>query len=441
MNPPSSTPTTAHSSLSRKAAPSPPAVINAESSQAVVHDRGPSAASVVTVETFPSQSAQEADRHQASSSAAKKVMDWFRRKSMAKDTLVQLKQGGVKSDSTSSFVRVGESPVRSTRDGRIGQSATNLGAMSSTSSVGHANEAELGETRKDSLPDSATLPKEPQAVSAPAIVDSRGAPASPLQTESAPARTPLGPAANKANIVPPGSVSASDLLSSSRGDTLSIPRSKTSTQPQGSSSAIMPSRIPPRASSSQRPEETKMRVHTGLVDQSALSSKPPKEVMHEVLRVLQEMGIEIKKENEYRLRCARARRRKSDATPGPGLGSFIGSGSGMSAFAMMANASSSKVSLKLFCLWETRADHRPMLVVCRCRALPAAASCPAAGSRACFYDEACPTLPIPPVCNRASRTSSDHHPPPRLALGRPRFLAAPDLSYTSQCMVNTRWYC
>ena len=344
MNPPSSTPITAHSSLSRKAAPSPPTVFNAESSQAVVHDRGPSAASVVTVDNFSSQAAQDADRHQASSSAAKKVMDWFRRKSMAKDTLVQLKQGGVRSDSASSFVRVGESPVQPSRESRIAQNATNLGAMSSTSSVGHTQDAELANIREDTLPESATLPKESQATGQTEIIAAGLASALPLQAGSAPARTPLGPAANKVNVLQPGSVSATDLLSPARGDTLPFPRSKTSTQPQGSTSATLPSQVPPRSASSPRLDETKMRVHTGLVDQSALSSKPPVEVIHEVLRVLQEMGIEIKRENEFRFRCTRARRRKTGPTTGLGLGGVIGSGSGMSPFAAMTNASSSKVS-------------------------------------------------------------------------------------------------
>jgi len=83
-----------------------------------------------------------------------------------------------------------------------------------------------------------------------------------------------------------------------------------------------------------------MRVHTGLVDQSALSSKPPKEVMAEVTRVLIEMGMEVKKENEFKLRCTRARRRKAGAVTGLGLGTVM-SGSSLGG-AFMGTASSSK---------------------------------------------------------------------------------------------------
>jgi protein-serine/threonine kinase len=95
-----------------------------------------------------------------------------------------------------------------------------------------------------------------------------------------------------------------------------------------------------------RGDEHKLRVHTGLVDQSALSSKPPKEVMSEVLKVLLEMGMEVKRENEYRLRCTRVRRKKAGATTSLGLGSVMSVGSGMSPFALMNNASTSRVSVR-----------------------------------------------------------------------------------------------
>lgn len=60
-----------------------------------------------------------------------------------------------------------------------------------------------------------------------------------------------------------------------------------------------------------------MRIHTGVLDQSALSSKPPQEVMAEVIRVLIEMGMDVKRENEYRVRCTRVKKK------GRGFGSVI----------------------------------------------------------------------------------------------------------------------
>lgn len=335
MNP-SSTPGTAQSLVSAKTAPSPPIIVQSAGIQPTPAAHGQSSPSIVTVDNFAARQAEAQKQHPASSSAAKKVMDWFRRKSHAKDTLNSLKDGGLRSDSASSFVQVSDSPVRAARENRMAQSAANLAAMSSTSSVGHVQETS---NETDPVPDSATLPKD-QAV----IQSSR-----PIEIAS-PARVPLGPAASKTNIAPPASASSSDLLSPHRGGTLPTPSRSKSLSPDmviaqqaGSVSAILPSRAPPRSSPTKTSDETKMRVHTGLVDQSALSSKMPKEVMSEVVRILQEMGMEIKKENEFRLRCTRARKRKTGATTGLGLGSVISVGSTMGS--LMNSASVSKVSL------------------------------------------------------------------------------------------------
>nr|XP_019012409.1 CAMK/CAMKL/KIN4 protein kinase [Kwoniella pini CBS 10737]OCF51190.1 CAMK/CAMKL/KIN4 protein kinase [Kwoniella pini CBS 10737] len=293
-----------------------------------------SSPSIVTIDAFSAQqSTSPQNQKNASSKAAKKVMDWFRRKSLAKDTLVNLKSAGVKSDSQSSFVRV--SPARPTAGpSRVVQhgSTANL-AMSSVSSIGHTTEGPIINVsssedpvqRQHAQPESATLPA------------NRSITKSVISAE--PARIPLGEAINKTNVQ-----STSDLLSPARARVPTPERSK--------SHRVSPN-VTPRTSSAlnqqstsintrQRSgsEDVKMRVHTGLVDQSALSSKPPKEVMNEVLNVLREMGIEIKRENEFKLRCTRARRRKAGATTA--LGSVMSVGSGMSPFTLMGNASSSR---------------------------------------------------------------------------------------------------
>lgn len=88
--------------------------------------------------------------------------------------------------------------------------------------------------------------------------------------------------------------------------------------------------------------EARLRVHVGVVDQSALTSKGALEVMEQVLKVLHGMGIEVKRESEFKLRCSRARRKKAGAMTGLGLSTF-GNGS-MASMATLANASSSNVS-------------------------------------------------------------------------------------------------
>lgn len=137
-----------------------------------------------------------------------------------------------------------------------------------------------------------------------------------------------------------------------------------------------------------RNDDHKLRVHTGVVDQSTLSSKPPKEVMDDVLRVLSEMGIEIKRENEFRYRCTRVRRRKAGPTTGLGLGSVMSVGSGK----VMGSASSSRVSrflpfraltVHLNQYLRNQTDVRPILGAYRFRALLRQGSCPQEVSRGC----------------------------------------------------------
>ncbi|WWC59963.1 uncharacterized protein I303_102526 [Kwoniella dejecticola CBS 10117] len=321
-------------------APSKPSpVVEREGIQPVPNPpAGQSSPSIVTVDALSAQQSTSPHNHKngnASSKAAKKVMDWFRRKSLAKDTLVNLKSPGLKSDSQSSFVRV--SPARPTTSRVVqGGSTANL-AMSSVSSIGHTTEGPIINVSVSDEPREGQQ-AQPESATLPAATSSRSAPSTHSNAE--PARVPLGEAINKTNVQ-----STSDLLSPARARVPTPERSKShrvspNVTPR-TSSALNQTTVPATTTRTRSTsEDVKMRVHTGLVDQSALSSKPPKEVMKEVLVVLQEMGMEIKRENEYRLRCTRARRRK--AGPTTALGSVISVGSGMSPFTLMGNASASK---------------------------------------------------------------------------------------------------
>ncbi|KAI8874878.1 hypothetical protein K501DRAFT_203789, partial [Backusella circina FSU 941] len=52
-----------------------------------------------------------------------------------------------------------------------------------------------------------------------------------------------------------------------------------------------------------------LRTHHGAVDQDALTSQAPLEIMEQVKQVLDELGLEYKRENnEYKLRITRKRR-------------------------------------------------------------------------------------------------------------------------------------
>jgi len=58
--------------------------------------------------------------------------------------------------------------------------------------------------------------------------------------------------------------------------------------------------------------DSKIRVHSGAVDQSALTSRPPYEVFIVVKQTLVSMGIEIKREGDFKVRCVRRKRKVID---------------------------------------------------------------------------------------------------------------------------------
>lgn len=295
--------------------PSPPIVSGTQ----VVHPHGQSAPSIVTFDALASQQAAAAKENKhASSNAAKKVMDWFRRKSYARDTLSNVNAAHIRSDSTSSFVQVSGSPARKAAPATAEASSANL-AMSSTSSFARTTEntpnVAVAETLPSVEPTETTRPGHAAEASAPeadsAATEKK---AQPHLDMPSPARSiSHNPAPNVAKAA------ASSDAAATRS-TFKVPAARAT-------------------------DDSKMRLHNGVVNQSALSSKPPKEVMDEVLKVLQDMGIDIKRENEYRLRCTRVRKRKAGATTGLGLGSVMSVGSTMGGFSLLGNASSSRVSL------------------------------------------------------------------------------------------------
>ncbi|KAG0173620.1 hypothetical protein DFQ28_011112 [Apophysomyces sp. BC1034] len=54
--------------------------------------------------------------------------------------------------------------------------------------------------------------------------------------------------------------------------------------------------------------DSKLRTHHGAVDQDALTSRPPNEVFMEVKQALLSMGIDVKRDGEYKLKCTRRKR-------------------------------------------------------------------------------------------------------------------------------------
>ncbi|KAF9234997.1 Pkinase-domain-containing protein [Melanogaster broomeanus] len=75
---------------------------------------------------------------------------------------------------------------------------------------------------------------------------------------------------------------------------------------------------------------------------TTITTRPPPEVIKHVCKVLEEMGMDIKAESEYKYRCVRAKRKKSGVAGGLGFGG-VGSGSGLAAFTMVGSAASNGV--------------------------------------------------------------------------------------------------
>ncbi|BEI88004.1 uncharacterized protein CcaverHIS019_0107220 [Cutaneotrichosporon cavernicola] len=263
--------------------------------------------SVITVDAFGDSQVQRT----ASSSAAKRVMDWFRRKSLAKDTLSTIKSGSTRADSISSsasrpsitadrgYVHVtapanaGEQPKSIVRDESVNP-LTDSPSIVVSDSTPQSKSPERKETTRRKQPES-------RQSSVP----------SPEK------RVPLAPANGKANV-------DKTLLSPEAGALPTRSKSvRVRNAPSTAAALVNPQHV---ADASQQVngtlsvEDSKMRVHSGLVDQSVLTSRPPKEVMAEVIRVLHGMGMDAKQEADYRLRCTRVRRRKAGPTTGLSTG-------------------------------------------------------------------------------------------------------------------------
>jgi protein-serine/threonine kinase len=94
-----------------------------------------------------------------------------------------------------------------------------------------------------------------------------------------------------------------------------------------------------------------IRIHHGAVDQTTITTKPPPEVFKHVREVLEGMGVEIQMESEYKYRCVRPKKRKGSMVVGStagavgGVGSAsAGSGAGLAAITIVGSAASNGVS-------------------------------------------------------------------------------------------------
>ncbi|KAF5391952.1 hypothetical protein D9757_003231 [Collybiopsis confluens] len=88
-----------------------------------------------------------------------------------------------------------------------------------------------------------------------------------------------------------------------------------------------------------------LRTHHGAVDQSTVTTRPPPEVMKRIQALLIDMGIEVQIESEFKLKCIRLKKKKAaTGTPSVGSVGFMGgNGNGVAAFNIVGSAASNGV--------------------------------------------------------------------------------------------------
>ena len=87
-----------------------------------------------------------------------------------------------------------------------------------------------------------------------------------------------------------------------------------------------------------------LRIHHGAVDKTTITTRPPPEVMAHVKKVLEGMGVEIQLESEYKYRCIRAKKKKTVAGSSATSVSAASPTTGLAAVTMVGSAASNGVS-------------------------------------------------------------------------------------------------
>ena len=88
-----------------------------------------------------------------------------------------------------------------------------------------------------------------------------------------------------------------------------------------------------------------LRIHHGAVDQTTITTRPPPEVMAHVKKVLEGMGVEIQLESEYKYRCIRAKKKKNAVGSSTTAGaSSTSPTTSLAAVTMVGSAASNGVS-------------------------------------------------------------------------------------------------
>ena len=244
----------------------------------------------------------------ASSGKAKKVMDWFRKKSLAKNVDSPFappsehrpRHAPVHTIFAGDKSTADDEPPTPTLDTYRG-SATHVNSSSSTIN----NTPQVVVTPADGKASSANWAPSPRVASGQSATSTDSGQSTSHTTNSN--TTPSTP--NHSHL-PPVAKRAAEAI------------------------AQVAFRHPTKAFNS-----SMLRVHHGAVDQATITSGAPPEVFEHVTQVLLAMGIDLHRESQYKYRCIRQKRKRA-ATGGSGHGKET---SGLSAFSMHGSAASNGV--------------------------------------------------------------------------------------------------
>ncbi|SNX86435.1 related to Serine/threonine protein kinase [Melanopsichium pennsylvanicum] len=245
-----------------------------------------------------------------SSNAAKKVMDWFRKKSLSRGAFNEQPPLGPFERSPTN------SQISTTRDAPsviVTDVGPNRHAEANTGSNGETVASSVPSSRSTSgtHSENSEVPTEMTqftTMSASDAGESEGVKSSASTVQQ--------------QATPKASLSAvSNESTSSAGKA-----AQSSSQPPHTRElTAAPSPTTTTTTTNEPFNETRLRYHLGAVDQSALTSRSPIDVLKEVRRVLYEMGIDVRteKDEDFKLECIRRKRAKTLMSATQGIGMSI----------------------------------------------------------------------------------------------------------------------
>ena len=238
-----------------------------------------------------------------SSNAAKKVMDWFRKKSLSRGTFNEQPPLGL-------FER---SPTSSYMHGSASQTPSVIVTSAPNGTSRHAEAPSGGSSVPSSRSTSGTHSENSEATEMTQLTnlsDASHQEGDGLKSSASTVQQQATPKASLSAVSNVSDASAAGSLVSTRSQQQQRPQPRVAT---ATSASTTPARF----------NEARLRYHLGAVDQSALTSRSPIEVLKEVQRVLYEMGIDVRteKDEDFKLECVRRKRAKTlmSATHGFGM--------------------------------------------------------------------------------------------------------------------------